>query len=337
MIEEHISLKDFTTLKVGGAAEFFTVAATEAELIEAVQFAKGKGLAVHVIGEGSNILISDQGLPGLTIKNALSGWSERIDESIVYVTMGAGEVFDRAVAYTVSKGYWGLENLSHIPGSVGAAPVQNIGAYGVEIGERISTVKVFNIETEQFETLENETCRFGYRDSLFKHPDGEKYIITAVTCLLRMLPNPTLTYKDLTETFKDNTAPKISEIRDAVISIRSKKFPDWNQVGTAGSFFKNPIVGRTTYEKLRGEFPELPGFDVSDIDVKIPLAWILDHVCGLKGVEQGNVGTYQGQALVIVNNGKATASEVAAFADHIADIVFEKTGIKIEWEVTRMK
>ncbi|MFT5036450.1 MAG: UDP-N-acetylmuramate dehydrogenase [Candidatus Azotimanducaceae bacterium] len=336
MIQEGVQLKDFTTLQVGGPAELFTTVVSEQELLDVVKHAKEQGHTIRVIGEGSNILIPDSGLPGLTIKNAITGWSEMIDGTDVYVTIGSGESFDSAAAYTVSKEYWGLENLSYIPGTAGAAPIQNIGAYGVEIADLITKVQVFNTETEQFEILEKANCRFGYRDSIFKHADGKKYIVTSITCKLSTLHKPVLSYKDLSERFTHDSAPRVADIRNAVIDIRSKKFPDWTVVGTAGSFFKNPVVRRVTYEKLRGEFPGMPGFDVSDNDVKLPLAWVLDKVCGLKGVREGNVGTYQGQALVIVNNGEATAKEISAFAELIVQTVYEKTGIEIEWEVTRM-
>lgn len=335
MFEQNVPLKSFTTLQVGGPAAWFAQVTSESELIDTVAQAKERQLPIRVIGGGSNVLVPDNGLSGLTIKNAISGWTEEPYDTSVLVTIGAGEVLDRAVAYAVSKEYWGLENLSHIPGSVGATPVQNVGAYGVEIGELITEVRALNTETNTIETLSKDVCQFGYRDSLFKRPVGKKYIITHVTCRLSTIANPMLSYKDLAERFQDSS-PTIADVRNAIIEIRSKKFPDWKKVGTAGSFFKNPIVRRVTYEQLRTEYPGLPGFDVTDNDVKIPLGWILEHVCGLRGVEEGNVGTYAGQALVLIAKQGATASEIETFANKIVDTVFDKTGLKIEWEVTQL-
>lgn len=326
MIQENVLLKDFTTLKVGGPAACFAV----------VAHAKAQNQSVHIIGGGSNILVPEKGLSGLTIKNAILGYTETTEDTTVVIEVGAGESFDELVGQTVAKGYWGLENLSHIPGAVGASPVQNIGAYGVEVKDVITHVEVFNIETETFEILTNESCMFEYRDSIFKHPDGKKYIVVSVTFVLQTNPNPRITYRDLSDAFTDIPAPAITDIRNAVIAIRSQKFPDWTKVGTAGSFFKNPIIERETFEKLRQTIPDLPGFDVSETRVKIPLAWVLDHVCALKGVQQGNVGTYHDQALVLINNGNATEDEIVMFAKYVEQSVFEKTGITIEWEVTRM-
>ena len=335
MFEHNVPLGPLTTLKVGGTAELFANVISEPELIDVVQEAKKQQLPIRVLGGGSNVLVPDNGLSGLTIKNSIAGWHEEPYDTSVLVKMGAGEVFDRAVAYAVSKEYWGIENLSHIPGSVGATPIQNVGAYGVEIGELVEEVRALNTETGEIETLSKEDCQFGYRDSMFKRPAGKKYIVTSVTCKLSTLANPVLSYKDLNDRFEDSS-PSIAEVRSAVIDIRARKFPDWKVVGTAGSFFKNPIVRRVTYEKLRTEYPGLPGFDVDDNDVKIPLGWILEHICGLRGVEEGKVGTYEGQALVLVAKAGATAQEIEAFAERIVDTVFERTGIKVEWEVTKL-
>lgn len=335
--QKQVSLKDHTTLHVGGPAAHFVTVESEAELCGAVVQAEKACMPFRVIGGGSNILVPDTGLSGLTIKNAIPGIEEKRDDNTVTLTVGAGVVFDEFVAHCVRNEFWGLENLSYIPGTVGATPVQNVGAYGVEIGDYIKEVRVLNTQTHTFETLSNDDCKFSYRDSIFKKPEGKKFIVCSVTLELSIEPKPKLEYRDLADTFGKGAAPAIQEIRDAVIAIRSRKFPDWNIIGTAGSFFKNPIVHRAVYEKLHSEYPELPGFEVSEEEVKIPLGWILDKVCGLRGVSEGSVGTYEGQALVIVNKGGATAAEIVAFAESIARKVFEVTKITIEWEVTRLE
>ena len=336
MFQENISLKDKTTLKVGGPAEFFVAVQTEAELIAAVQKSKEQELRISVLGGGSNVLVDDDGVKGLVIKNEISGWEEVIEGTDVLVTVGAGELLDTTVAQAVEKGYWGIENLSHIPGSVGATPVQNVGAYDVEVKDVVTAVRALNTDTMEFETLDNEACRFGYRDSLFKQPEGKKYIVVAVTYKLSTQPQPNIVYKDLKARFGEVAMPDIAAIREAVIEIRGGKFPDWHTVGTAGSFFKNPIIPRELFTSLKETYPEMPGYELPDDRVKVPLGWVLDHVCELRGTTRGHVGSYEGQALVIVHDGHASAHDVTEFAELVRDTVREKTGIEVEWEVTRL-
>lgn len=334
MFEKNVLLKEYATLKVGGPAEFF-VAVDSAEQLEKAVAEAGEE-KIRVIGGGSNILVPDDGLAGVTIKNDLKGFAAEVDGQTVRVTVGAGEVFDEIVERCVQAGYWGLENLSHIPGSVGATPVQNVGAYGVEVADLIESVRVFDLQTKKFFDLNNQDCHFAYRDSIFKQAAGGDYVVCSVTFILSMLPKPNISYRDLAEKFSA-AEPSLAEIREAVIAIRSKKFPDWNEVGTAGSFFKNPIVPQATYEKLLEQLPEIPGFRLENGDVKIPLGWVLDKACGLRGYQTGAVGTYGGQALVLVNQGGATASEIKNFANFVVETVFKKTGLKIEWEVTELE
>lgn len=334
-IKEKVPLSSLTTLKVGGSAEYFVAAALEVELREAVSWAKERGLSVRVLGGGSNLLISDQGVSGLVIKNEIGGIAYENDgSSSVLVTAGAGVVFDDLIQDNVERGYWGLENLSSIPGSVGATVVQNVGAYGVEVGRLIESVRVYDMSKSVFVDLDAAACRFGYRDSFFKTEIGRQYVIVGVTFRLSLVPQPRLEYRDLAQRFAESEHLLQSEIRQAVISIRSQKFPDWTQVGTAGSFFKNPIVDRQEYERLLIEYSELPGFAEADGRVKLSLGWILDHVCSLRGHHEGHVGLYDKQALVLVNLGGATAQEIENFAQKIAQKVFEKTNITIEWEVS---
>lgn len=334
--KENINLAPFTTFKIGGPAESFVVVKSEEELPALVREAGERQQSIAVLGGGSNVLIDDLGIKGLVIKNEIKGVSSVVSGDQILVTAGAGEVWDDFVSQTVKEGWWGLENLSAIPGSVGATPIQNVGAYGVEVSSLIKAVRVFDIDRAEFRELTNQECAFGYRDSFFKTEAGRKMIVTSVTYSLSSVPSPKLHYKDLAAVFSDAELSSISQsaIREAVINIRAGKFPDWKQIGTAGSFFKNPVISREHYEGLLKEYPELPGYPDSEGKIKASLGWILDNICGLRGHKEGNVGLYEKQALVLVNFGGATATEVKSFAAKVCDEVFKKTQIEIEKEVS---
>ena len=330
-ISTHISLAPYTTLHVGGPAEFFVEIHSAEELVDAVTWAKKYGHPMSILGGGSNVLVSDDGVKGLVVKNEIGGISYREEGTDVLVTAGAGIVWDVLVADFVFRGLWGLENLSAIPGRVGATPIQNVGAYGVEVSDRIVSVRAFDTDADLYTDLSADMCDFAYRDSLFKRDGGARYIITAVTYRLSHTPQPKLDYKDLREYFGTRSSTQ-DEIRQAVIAVRKKKFPDWNSIGTAGSFFKNPVVPALKFKELKDRYPDLPGFETTE-GVKVPLGYVLDRILGLRGVRNGNVGTYEGQALVLVNYGGAQAHEVDAFATDIEQKVFKETGIVIEREV----
>lgn len=329
---KNILLAPLTTFQIGGRAEYFVVVQNKDELKEAVRFAKEKKLAITILGGGSNVLIADEGIHGLVIKNEIGGIEYKEDGENVFVRAGAGVEWDALVAETVSKGYWGLENLSLIPGTVGATPIQNMGAYGVEVADVIVSVGAFDVPTLEQRVFTNAECEFGYRDSKFKHTEGQRFIVTDVTYKLSKSPKPILHYKDLESRF-NGEMPSIQAIREAVIEIRSAKFPDTKSIGTAGSFFKNPIITAEAFKILREKYTEIPGFPEGNESVKVPLGWVLDRALGIKGVREGNVGTYEAQALVLVNLGGATAKEVDAFAKKIEEKVFDATQIKIEREV----
>ena len=335
-IQKDVPLKDISTLHVGGVAEYFTTVDSLDELMTAVQWAKEGNHSMTVLGGGSNVVVSDSGMSGLVIKNEIVGISHEESENHVLVTAGAGVVFDDLVHYTVEHGWWGLENLSAIPGSVGATPIQNVGAYGVEVCDHIKTVGTFDVNSESEHTLDNDECNFSYRNSMFKTREGKRYIVTSVTFQLSKDPVPVLTYRDLSVWFTDNSHPTITEIREAVIAIRKKKFPDWKVVGTVGSFFKNPIISEAQFQRLKGQYPELPGFPTEG-GVKVHLGWILDKVLHLRGYKEGSVGTYEHQALVLINYGDATSHDVEQFAHMIEQKVFDTTHIRIEWEATRLE
>lgn len=366
-ILENISLSSFTTFKTGGNARFFVAVKTVEELQEAVAFAHENNLSIFALGGGSNILVQDAGFSGLVIKIEITGKetkqksgekkenlvAEVESNSDVEVIAGAGEPWDEFVAYTVAQGFTGLENLSYIPGKVGAAPVQNIGAYGVEVESKINFVEVFNTETKEIKKFTKEQCEFSYRKSIFKKAEYKKYIITRVSFILKRFNIEdkneknkntdllSISYKDIQEYIKVNNIaveelnPEI--IRNAVIAIRKKKLPDvWQKdaLGTAGSFFKNPIILKTYYYELLKMYPELPYFKTDKEDyVKVPAAWLLDKVCGFKGYREGNVGVYQNQALVLVNFGGAYSQEIISLAEKMIGCVKEKTNILLEKEV----
>jgi len=335
-VQKAVALAPLTTLQVGGTAETYVRVTDEQTLVAAVQYASDNQLPITILGGGSNVLIPDAGVSGLVIHNAMTEYSVEISDDEVLVTAGAGETLDAVIEKTVAEGWWGLENLSHIPGSVGATPVQNVGAYGVEVADVIASVRVYDVLTNTFLTFSVADCAFGYRDSLFKQTDGKRYIVTAVTYRLSKTAAPKLEYRDLTTAFPDGCTDQAA-IRSAVIAIRAKKFPDWNTVGTAGSFFKNPVIPKSQYAALCTTYPELPAFPVSDTAVKVPLGYILDKILGYKGKGTDTVGTYAGQALVLINKGGATAADIVAFADEITTTVAEQLAIDIEWEVTQIQ
>lgn len=336
-IKENVSLAPYTTFKVGGPAKFFAIAKSEEDIQALFSFAKQRALPMVVFGGGSNVLINDEGLEGLVIKNEIEGVSyEEVGEDVL-VTAGAGVWWDDLVKETVAKGLWGMENLSSIPGTVGATPIQNVGAYGVEVAELIQSVRVYDTVEDLFTVMTKDECQFGYRDSFFKTKEGKQFVVTGVTYALSKIARPRLEYKDLAERFageEGSSLPlSLADIRAAVIDIRKKKFPDVSLVGTAGSFFKNPIVSEAEAKVLRQAYPELPLYPQSDGRVKVSLGFILDKICNLRGYREGSVGLYENQALVLVNYEDATAKNISDFAKKVADEVFSKTKVVIEPEV----
>lgn len=327
-IEKNVPLAPYTTFHIGGSAAFFCEVTTEDELVEAVQFAGENNLPVTVLGGGSNVLVSDDGVAGLLIHMCIQGIS--YEDTTVHA--GAGVVFDELIQDVVAHGLWGIENLSAIPGTVGASVVQNIGAYGVEVDQSVHSVRVYDMHEKKLSTVTNAQCTFSYRDSFFKCEGKGRYIVTQVTFSLTKKSSPQVTYKDLAQYFEGSKIPTIQDVRTAIISIRAGKFPDTNVIGTAGSFFKNPVLTDDEYVRLCLKYPLLPCYFYGN-GVKIPLAWILDNVLSLRGFRSGNIGAYEKQPLVFVNYANGTAEEVNAFADMIAQKVFTATSIHIEREV----
>lgn len=330
---EHVPLADYTTFRIGGKARFFVSAPSVEVLREAITYAREHALPVCVIGGGSNTLFSDLGWSGLVIHIALTG-VEYIEDSKgdARVTAAAGTVWDALVAETVSQGLWGMENLSSIPGTVGATPIQNIGAYGVEIADIIDWVEVIDVQSGEMHVLSPSECAFGYRDSLFKHAEGKKYIVTRVAFRLSTHATPKVQYHDLAVRFGDRTDVSVQEVRDAIIEIRKAKFPNLAIVGTAGSFFKNPTISKQHYTELQQKYADIPCYPVDAHTVKVPLGWILEQL-GWKGKRVGNVGCWEAQSLVLVQYGNSSANELLLFAHAIMQDVQKHTSIKIEPEV----
>jgi UDP-N-acetylmuramate dehydrogenase len=343
-ISENISLKDFTTFRIGGPARYFVRVTSIEDLTDALVFAQEKNLRFFILGGGSNIVMSDAGYDGLVIKMEIQGitcvYHEEVLPHEAEVTVGAGENWDTFVAYTAEKNLHGVENLSLIPGTVGAAPVQNIGAYGVEVKESIQWVEAVHRETGELRKFSNQECEFSYRNSFFKTIEGRNYVITRVCFFLKQTPNYSelnTQYKDISEYIKTSAVEirelSVQKIREIVIDIRTKKLPSIKEYGTAGSFFKNPIIPKAEYEELCKQYPDMPGYPVKDQLIKVPAAWILDNLCGFKGYREGDVGVYKNQALVLVNFGSATFKDVSALAQKMIDAVKEKTKIILEREV----
>lgn len=336
-MQENIPLAPFTTLRAGGPARYFFVARTDADIAEAIGFARAHSVPFFVLGGGSNVLISDSGFPGVVIKNEIGGIAyEELDDGRVCATAGAGVVWDDLVKDAVERGLYGLENLSLIPGTVGAAPVQNIGAYGTEVEHSIDRVEAFDIETGEERVFSNAECGFAYRDSMFKRPDGKKYIVTRVSFLLHSFGTLNTVYKDVAEYFAQRkiNAATLADMRNAIVDIRTRKLPDMRHIGTAGSFFENPIVSIVKKDDLLDRYPELVWYPFGESGIKISAAWLIDHIGEWKGKRDGNVGTYERHALVFVNYASENAREIYDFAERIRADVKNKTGIDLNMEVS---
>jgi UDP-N-acetylmuramate dehydrogenase len=332
-IAENVSLKEYTTFRIGGPARFFVVVKNTIELTDALLFAQQKKLVIFILGGGSNILMSDEGFDGLVIKMEISGVS--FENSTVIA--GAGEDWDAFVGKTVEEGFYGLETLSLIPGTVGAAPVQNIGAYGSEVSNTISWVEAMHKDTGELRRFTNTECEFSYRMSFFKMKEGKKYIITRVAFALTKTGTLNTSYKDIQNYIQEHQlAPAditLQKVRDIVIAIRTYKLPSIKEYGTAGSFFKNPIISKREYEKLLAVYPQIPQYPAGEKNIKIPAAWILDNLCSFKGYRDGDVGVYKNQALVLINFGHATEKEIKDLAEKMTACVKMKTNITLEREV----
>lgn len=334
-IQEKYSLKNLNTFGVDVAAKYFAEVKDVDDLKYAIEFAKINHFEMLFLGGGSNVLFTKD-FGGLVIKLDLKGITEEIiDENTVLVTAQAGENWHQFVQYCLNKNYGGLENLSLIPGNVGTSPMQNIGAYGVEIKDRFVSCKVLNLETLEIENFTNEECKFGYRDSIFKGEAKGKYVILEVTFKLSTKNHQIKTEYGAIKNELDKLGienPTIQDVSRAVISIRQSKLPDPQILGNAGSFFKNPTIPLQQFTEVQNSYPQIPNYPNGEM-VKIPAGWLIEQ-CGWKGKQVGNVASHELQALVIVNKtGNATGKEIYDFSTMIIESVKDKFGIVLEREV----
>ncbi len=328
-----VSLKDYCTLKIGGKAAHFAHITTRDELADAAQWAKDNEVGVFVLGEGSNLVFSDQPLNMLVLHIEIPGYEimEETDETTT-IRVGAGEHWDSIVARTVEASLSGLESLSMIPGTVGATPVQNVGAYGGEVSETIAEVEVFDLNKGAFSSLTNAECEFGYRSSIFKTTARGRYVICSVTFKLRKSTEGHANYPRLNKWLDEHgiTNPTITQIREGVMAVRATRVPDPAVVPNVGSFFKNPIVDKPKLEELQTEYPNIPSHPFGE-HVKLQAGWLAEQ-CGFKGREIGKIVIFDRNALVITNPNGGNFADVEQAAHTIAKAVEEKFGVTLEPE-----
>lgn len=333
-IQTNYQLKSLNTFGVESIAKFFVEVNSIVELQQVLASAEFKNNPYLILGGGSNIVFTKD-FDGLVIKNNLLGKKilEENEES-VKIHVASGENWHALVMWATGQGWGGIENLALIPGTVGATPVQNIGAYGVELRETLELVDTVELATGQEKVFTASECRFGYRDSIFKNEAKGKYFITGVTLKLNKQPIVKTEYGTISSELEARGViePTMEHVRDAVIAIRQSKLPDPAIIGNAGSFFKNPVVDESTFQKLQKEYHEIPSFR-QDRGIKIPAAWLIEQ-SGWKGKRVGNVGVHDKQALVIVNHGGASGNEIKQLAFAVIASVQEKFGIKLEPEVS---
>jgi len=341
VITENVPLAPLTTLKVGGPARYFIEAMSVAEVSEAVEFSRSRNLPLFVLGGGSNLVISDAGWPGLVLKIGITGINHRHGHDEVVFEVGAGEDWDKFVGMVVTHNIAGLECLSGIPGSVGATPVQNVGAYGEEVGNTIESVLVLDLRDRQLRELGKEECAFSYRTSIFNTSERGRYIILQVNYLLKHGGEAYIAYADLKKYFAGwNKKPTLADTRDAVKKIRAGKgmliVPGDDDCRSAGSFFKNPILSADEYERLTARAAaknlQIPSYPALATQRKVSAAWLVEHSGFSKGYGNGSVGISRKHALAIVNRGNATAADIVAFKEDIQGRVEEIWGILLEPE-----
>lgn len=333
-ISENKDLIQLNTFGISAKAQKFASIHSLSELKELISQEHPSEKNLLVLGGGSNVLFTKD-FDGWVLHNEIHGIDILEDHSdSVLVKAGGGENWSYFVDFTVEHGWWGLENLSLIPGTVGAAPVQNIGAYGIEQKERLIRVEACNLKTGSVRTFKRDECDFGYRSSLFKTTEKGNWFILNVTYQLYKTPRPVLNYAPLKTAFQDIPIHKISaaEISKTVKEIRNSKLPDPKFIGNAGSFFKNPVISKDQFQQLINEFPKIPSYPQEDGNVKVPAGWLIEQ-CGWKGKKSGNTGVHDKQALVLVNHGGATGTEVAQLAEQIQTDVSNRFNINIEPEV----
>lgn len=331
-VQENVLLAPFTTFNIGGPAQVFLSADTIAEAASAIQVARERQLPLRILGGGSNVLIPDEGVEEAVFRLTASGISFEGQGSDVWCIAEAGASWDGVVRAAAQQGLWGIENLAGIPGTVAGAAVQNIGAYGAELSSVFISAEVIDLAEGRARTVSAADAAFGYRTSFFKaHPE---LLITRIGLRLAKQGVPVLTYADLARRASEGAALTTpAEIAEAVRAIRARKFPDLSKEGTAGSFFKNPVIASEAAAALAERFPGLPAYPQADDRAKVSLAWILDHALSLKGFSVGGARLYENQPLVIAARAGARAADVRALAEVVEQRVYDATGITIEREV----
>jgi UDP-N-acetylmuramate dehydrogenase len=332
-IQENISLKPYNTFAIGVQAKYFVEIFNEAALQELIATNALRENDLLVLGGGSNVLFT-RDFQGLVLKVSIQGIQHHREGDEIIVEAGAGVVWNNFVQYCVQHNFAGVENLSLIPGTVGASPIQNIGAYGVELKDVFKDCTAYEIETGKKRIFSREECKFGYRDSIFKNELKGKYIVTSVSFRLREDAILNTNYGAIqAELLKRNImAPTIADISAVVSEIRVSKLPDPTTIGNAGSFFKNPIVERSVLEQMQATYPDVVNYPVGDDGYKLAAGWLIEQ-CGFKGKVVGHTGTWKNQALVLVNHGGATGQEVYSFSEKIIEAVCQKFGVQLEREV----
>jgi UDP-N-acetylmuramate dehydrogenase len=327
-----ISILPYNTFGIDVKADFLIEYDSVEDLQWVLQSDIVRSNPVLCIGGGSNLLFLND-FKGVLLHSAIRTINKiREDATHVYLEVGSGVVWDDLVGYAVDHGWGGVENLSLIPGEVGAAAVQNIGAYGVEVQEVIESVKAVEKESGQLRTFTAEDCRYGYRDSIFKKELKARYVITSVVIRLTQQPLYTLNYQHLETEVLKNGEVNLQNIRRTIIDIRESKLPDPKVSGNAGSFFMNPVVSKQLFHELQSRYPQIPHYYVSEAEEKVPAGWLIDQ-CGWKGRQIGNAAVHEKQALVLVNKGGATGAEVVHLADEIQKSVKDRFGIELHPEV----
>jgi len=333
-IEENKILAPYTTLKIGPAAEFFTIVKSRADVLEAINWAKENKKAVFILGGGSNLLITKK-IKGLVIKNEIKGL-EVVEKNKDYALIegASGELWSKFVNFAVSHDLYGLENLFLIPGTVGAAPVQNIGAYGVELKDCFFHLKAVELKSGDEKIFALKDCEFSYRDSIFKNEFKNKYFILSATLKLARVPNYKLDYGSIRETLeaKGIKNPSLHNLINVIQEIRNSKLPNPAVLPNAGSFFQNPIISMVRFKSLALKFPDIPNWPSGKGKVKLSAGWLIEQA-GLKGKKFGPLGMYEKQALVLVNYDNASPKQALNFIEKVKSEVYKKFKINLKEEV----
>lgn len=329
LIERDKALRPYNSFGVAARAAHFAAVAAEGQLEQAFEFADRRGLPIQLLGGGTNILFT-RDWPGLVVH--LAGRGVRWLDGNRRVRAAAGESWHRLVAGSIEKGACGIENLALIPGNAGAAPIQNIGAYGVELAGVFEAARVYDRRRGAFRRMSAADCRFAYRDSVFRRPEGEGLVVWDITLRLGRRFRPRLEYPALRDALA-GCEPTPRRVFDAVCALRSRRLPDPAVMGNAGSFFKNPVLSRDRFEELKERHPALPGRPAAEPDgIRVPAGWLLDSL-GWKGKSRGGASVHRHHALVIVNTGAASGPDIRALAGAMRDSVRERFGIALEPEV----